>query len=392
MTVCRLPSAALPLRRVGSSDRRPSVDEIVAVERPDLPLYCLRPGVIADTARRFTAAFSGAVMYAVKCNPEPIVLRALAAGGIHRFDVASPGEIALLRRLLPEAELHYMHPVKSRSAIAEAYGRYGVRSFALDSLDELAKIDDQTGGADDLTLIVRLAVPKGRAVCDLSGKFGASPSEAVTLLRAVRARAVRLGVSFHVGSQCVEPEAYDAALALVGGVVAAAGVGVEVVDVGGGFPVDYPGSAVPPLDAFLDAIAAGQRHLPAGVELWAEPGRALVAAGGSLVVRVELRRDSALYLTDGAYGGLHDAGPPLAMCFPTRLIRPGGTISGRLAPFRLFGPTCDSADVMPGPFLLPDDVREGDWIEIGQMGAYGSSLRTAFNGFGEALVAEVRDD
>lgn len=390
MTVCRLQTAVMPLRPVRPAHRRPSVDEVVAAERPDLPLYCIRPSRIADSARSFTAAFAGAVMYAVKCNPEPVVLRALAAGGIHRFDVASPGEIALVRRLLPAAELHYMHPVKSRSAIAQAYRRHGVRSFALDSLDELAKINDETGGADDLTLIVRLAVPKGRAVCDLSGKFGANPGEAVPLLRAARARAVRLGVSFHVGSQCLDPAAYEAALVLAGGVVAAAGVGVEVVDVGGGFPVDYPGGEAPPLEAFLDTIAAARRHLPPDVELWAEPGRALVAAGGSLVVRVELRRGNALYITDGVYGGLHDAGP-LAMCFPARLLRPDGVITGRPAPFRLFGPTCDSADAMPGPFLLPDDVAEGDWIEFGQLGAYGSALRTAFNGFGESLLAEVRD-
>jgi ornithine decarboxylase len=389
MTVHRLPPAAPPPRRIAHGHPLPTVDEVVAAHRPDLPLYCIRPQLITETVRRFVAAFPGPVLYAVKCNPEPTVLRAIAAGGVHRFDVASPAEIALTRKLFPAAELHFMHPVKSRSGIAEAYRRHGVRSFALDSLDELAKIRDETGGADDLTLMVRLAVPKGRVVCDLSGKFGAGREDAVPLLRAARSHCERLGVSFHVGSQCIEPAAYDKAMALVGGVIAAAGIGVEVVDVGGGFPVDYPGSDAPPLDDFIAAISAARRHLPAEVDLWAEPGRALVATGGSLVVRVELRRGSALYVTDGVYGGLHDAGRPLSMCFPTRLIRPDGQPQGDPAPFQLFGPTCDSADALPGPFLLPDDVAEGDWIEIGLLGAYGASLRTGFNGFAEALIAEV---
>lgn len=391
MTVCRLPAAVPPLHRIRlGSERLPSVAEIVAAERPDVPLYCLRPQAITRAAQRFIAAFPGKVMYAVKCNAEPRVLDALAAGGIQRYDVASPAEIALLRRLQPDATLHFMHPVKSRSAIRHAYGRFGVRSFALDSADELAKIADETGGAD-LTLIVRLAVPKGRAVCDLSGKFGAPPAEAAELLRGARVRAARLGVSFHVGSQCIDPQAYEAALALAGEVMAAAAVPVEVIDIGGGFPADYPGSAAPPLGAFLGAIAHGRRHLPAAAELWAEPGRALVAAGGSLVVRIELRRGQTLYINDGVFGGLHDAGR-LGMRYPVCLLRPGGAPSGRLEPFRLFGPTCDSADAMPGPFLLPDDVAEGDWIEIGQCGAYGAVLRTGFNGFGEAWLAEVRDD
>lgn len=391
MTVSPLASAA-PLRPAGfSTPELPTVDALVAALRPDLPVYCLRPDVIAAAARQFAAAFPGPVMYAVKCNPEPLVLDALAAGGITRFDVASPAEVAAVCRRLPAAELNFMHPVKSRSAIREAHGRYGVRSFALDSAAELEKITAETGAAPDLTLIVRLAVPPGRAVCDLSGKFGAAPDAAADLLRMARGRAARLGVSFHVGSQCADPQAYAAAMGLAGQVIRQAAVPVEVVDVGGGFPADYPGAPVPPLADFFQVVRAARRELPSGVALWAEPGRALVAAGGSLVVRIVLRRGSFLYINDGVFGGLHDAGP-LAMRFPARLIRPGGAAGGRLQPFHLFGPTCDSADVMPGPFLLPEDAGEGDWIEIGQLGAYGSALRTGFNGFGEALIAQVRGD
>ena len=120
-------------------------------------------------------------------------------------------------------------------------------------------------------------------------------------------------------------------------------------------------------------------------------GRALVAGGTSVVVQVQHRRGDALYINDGVYGSLSDAGAP-GFRFPVRLIRPDGAApSDQPAAFSLFGPTCDSADRMDGPFLLPADVAEGDWIEIGQLGAYGACLRTAFNGFDRARLVEVRD-
>lgn len=387
-----LRSAVTPLRRTPrTADGLPSVLEVVAARRPADPLVCLRPGVLTETARRFVAAFPGDVLYAVKCDPEPAVLRALYAGGIRHFDVASPAELRLVRQLFPSAEAHFMHPVKARPAIREAHA-LGCRTFVLDTLDELLKIGDETRGAPDLTLVVRLALPKTGAFYDLGGKFGAQPGEAVELLRASRRLAAQLGVCFHVGSQCLDPAAYQAALALAGEVVARAGVPIELLDVGGGFPAAYPGMTPPPLDDFLAAIASGVARLalPGGCRLWCEPGRALVATGGSLVVQVLLRRGRALYLNDGVYGSLADAGR-VGMRFPARLIRPSGEVRGAPVPFRFFGPTCDSADRMDGPFLLPDDVREGDWIELGQLGAYGSCMRTAFNGYGAADVVEVRD-
>jgi ornithine decarboxylase len=274
-----------------------------------------------------------------------------------------------------------------------------VRDFVLDSAGELAKILAETGGAGaarfgDLGLVVRLALPKGEAVYDLSGKFGAAPAEAAALLRAARPHAARLGVSFHVGSQCLEPLAWRRALVLVGEVIRDAGVPVEIVDVGGGFPVAYPGVEPPALGAFFAEIEAGFEALGLleDAALWAEPGRALVAAGGSVVVQVQGRRGDALYVNDGVYGALSDAGLP-GFTFPVRLIRPDAppAPSPALREFTLFGPTCDSADRMRGPFPLPDDVREGDWIEIGQLGAYGACLRTGFNGFDRARIVEVRD-
>jgi ornithine decarboxylase len=366
--------------------------------RPSDPLLCLRPAAIAGAARRFVDLFPGDVLYAVKCNPEPRLLRALWAGGVRHFDCASLPEVALVRKLLPAAEVHFMHPVKSRPAIRDAFDVYGVTDFAFDSADELAKILQETvpvglvGDPPVLGLFVRLALPKGGAVYDLSGKFGAPLGEAVELLRAARPHAARLGIAFHVGSQCLEPDAYLRAMALAGEASANCGVPVDVVDVGGGFPASYPDMTPPPLADYMAAIAAGAATLPADVRLWAEPGRALVAGGGSVVVQVQLRRGETLYVNDGVYGNLSDAGA-LGFRFPARRIRFGEADEARErhADFALFGPTCDSVDRMRGPFRLPADMREGDWIELGQLGAYGACLRTGFNGFGRADLVEVGD-
>jgi ornithine decarboxylase len=395
--VARPRSAVSPLRRSFAAYpvRRPTVDEVVAADLPEEPVHCLRPAVVAETARDFVDGFPGDVLYAVKCNPDPSVLRALWQGGVRHFDCASLPEVRLVRTMFPDAAIHFMHPIKARGAIREAWAQHGVRDFVLDSAAELAKIRDEiaaTGVRGALGLIVRIGLPKGGAKLDLSGKFGASAGDAVALLRASRACAATVGVSFHVGSQCLDPLAWRAALALTGSIVAEAGVTVDVVDVGGGFPVAYPDQEPPEMGAFFAEIEDGFERLGLpGATLWAEPGRALVAAGTSVVVQVQARRGDTLYVNDGVYGSLSDAGE-LAFRYPVRLVRPGGAVSDETIGFSLFGPTCDSADVMRGPFVLPADVAEGDWIEIGQLGAYGACLRTAFNGFDRARIVEVEDE
>ncbi|PWS34731.1 decarboxylase [Falsiroseomonas bella] len=396
MTDLRFRGAVSPLSRApgGATLRRPdqklprSVDALVARLRPEAPLHCIRPATIEGAARSFLAAFPGETLYAVKCNPEPAVLRALWRGGVRRFDCASEAEVRLVRNMFPDAAIHFMHPVKSRGAIREAWQRQGVRDFVLDSAEELAKLREETGGGEGLGLVVRLALPKGGAMYDLSGKFGAAPADAVALLRAARPHAQKLGVSFHVGSQCLDPSAYSRAIALAAAVIREAGVAVDLLDVGGGFPVAYPDVVPPPLPAFMAAIrqAVAAEGL-SGLALWAEPGRALVAAGTSVVLQVQHRRGDALFVNDGVYGALSDAGAP-GFRFPVRLLRDS---AAPLVACSFFGPTCDSADHMKGPFLLPGDVAEGDWIEVGQLGAYGASLRTAFNGFDRAGIAEVAD-
>ena len=399
MSQLRVRSAVSPLRRVApaaiAAVPLATIDAVIADLRPEEPVHCIRPAALAATAAGFIAAFPGDTLYAVKCNPDPTVLRALWAGGVRHFDCASLNEVALVRTMFADAEIHFMHPVKARGAIREAWARHGVRAFVFDSASELAKIGDEiaaTRVAGDLGLIVRLALPKGGAVLDLSGKFGAEAADAVALLRTARPVAKRLGVAFHVGSQCLDPLAWRAALAIAGAVVREAGVAIDIVDVGGGLPVVYPDTDLPELGAIMAEIEGGfdALGLP-NARLWAEPGRALVAGGGSVVVQVQARRGDALYINDGVFGSLADAGA-LGFRYPARAIHadrraPGAPSRG----FRFYGPTCDSADAMAGPFFLPDDIAEGDWIEIGQLGAYGACLRTAFNGFDRARIVEVID-
>jgi ornithine decarboxylase len=367
--------------------------DLVRERSPERPVALVRPGAVAVAAHWFRANFTGEILYAVKANPSPWAISAMASNGVTAFDVASIAEIEAVATHAPGAVMAFMHPVKSRSAIASAYFDHGVRTFALDTPEELAKIVDCTGGASDLNLIVRLAVDTSGAAYSLSGKFGAGAHDAPPLLLAARRATQELmGVSFHVGSQCMRPSAYQAAMAQVSRALVRAGVFADVVDVGGGFPSVYPGMVPPDLSEYAAAIDRGFNEMMVHetTELWCEPGRALVAESASLLTRVELRKGDALYLNDGAYGSLFDAAHA-KWPFPVKLVRPEDDARATLKPFTFFGPTCDSIDHMPGPFWLPEDVREGDHVEIGMLGAYGVAMATRFNGFGEVETAEVED-
>jgi ornithine decarboxylase len=361
-----------------------SADDVVRRSRPEIPVTCFRPTALHQAAKWFLANFPGKVYYAVKANPAPYVMQGLVDAGIHCFDVASIPEIHLAKKYCPTGEVAFMHPVKSRPAIEQAYFDHNVRSFAFDSLPELEKIVTCTGKSKDLDLILRLAVPNTASELPLSNKFGADPAKAVELVKAARKYARRAGISFHVGSQTMDPQAYLTALTLVGNILRAMPrTRVDIIDIGGGYPSVYPDMIPPALSEYKATIDRGLDQLPhpERYEFWCEPGRALVAESASIVVKVELRKDDVLYINDGTYGSLFDAGH-MGFRYPVRLIRPtpGGT-SAALKGFRFYGPTCDSVDYMPGPFFLPEDVREGDYIEIGQLGAYGNTMRTDFNGF-----------
>lgn len=366
--------------------------DLVRERLPELPVACVRPERVSIAATWFRDNFPGEVLYAVKANPSPWALDAMYATGLRWFDVASEEEIKLVASRYPDAKMAFMHPVKSRKAIERSYFEHGVRVFSLDCEAELEKIVAATQRADDLTLVVRLAVNNADAMYALSNKFGASAENAPALLRKARGFADNLGVSFHVGSQCMNPSAYRDAIELASQIIREAGVILDVVDVGGGFPSAYPGMTPPDLELYVKVIKEAFEEMPVAMnaQLWCEPGRALVAESSSILARVELVKDGALHINDGSYGNLFDA----AHCkwpFPVKAHRPDGEFEGELQGFKLYGPTCDSMDTMEGPFVLPTDIREGDYIEIGMLGAYGVAMQTRFNGFGETETVGVRD-
>lgn len=366
---------------------------LVREQSPERPVALVRRAPVSIAAQWFQSHFKGTLFYAVKANPSAWVIETLRDAGITSFDVASINEVKRVRELAPEARLAFMHPVKSRRAISEAYYDFGVRTFSLDTHEELSKILDATGGARDLNLIVRLATTGEGANLPLTNKFGAQAYEAPALLLAARqATQDRMGISFHVGSQCMRPTAYAAAMSAASRSLVRAGVLADIVDVGGGFPSVYPGMVPPALSEYMDVIdrAFEDMKVHEATELWAEPGRALVAESTSILTRVELRKGDALYLNDGAYGSLFDA-THAKWPFPVRLWRAEGEVSPELRPFRFYGPTCDSIDHMPGPFWLPADVAEGDYVEIGMLGAYGVAMSTGFNGYGDTDTVFLDD-
>lgn len=364
-----------------------SSDELVAELRPVDPVHIFRMDRFEQAGYEFIAGFTGTPMYAVKCNPDKAVIQALYRSGIRSFDVASIGEVRQVKKIAPKAKLYFMHPIKSREAIFEAYFTHGVRRYVLDTQAELFKILQETRLAGDLELFVRVAVNNTHAALSLSGKFGATPEEAVELLKACRAVCTKLGVSFHVGSQCMNPVAYREAIAQVASIAEKSGVKIDVIDVGGGFPVAYEGMTPPPLaDYFAEIAQAIADHGLQDLELLAEPGRALVGRGMSLIARVELRKDHhdgthTLHINDGTYGGLQEGAKWQGIRYPVRQAGRKAESIEDVLPFRLAGPTCDSLDMLPGPYMLPADINEGDWIEIEQHGAYGLCTRTTFNGF-----------
>jgi ornithine decarboxylase len=366
---------------------------VVRATAPDQPVILNRPHAAARAARYFLEKFPGRTLYAVKANPSPDLLRVLWDAGVTHYDVASIAEVRLVRATLPQAVLCFMHPVKTASAIREAYAEHGCRVFSLDTMDELEKIKAATDNAEDLTLCVRLRVSSEYSELSLAAKFGADLTEAPALLQAARQAADSLGVCFHVGSQAMTPHAYVQAMERVRAAIVDASVLVDVIDVGGGFPSIYPGMEPPPLEDYFGIIDRTYESLPISysAELWCEPGRALCAEYNSLIVKVEKRRGSELYINDGAYGALFDAAH-VGWRFPVRLLREGAEAAGEEEAFSFYGPTCDDLDHMEGPFALPTDTAAGDWIEIGMLGAYGAAMKTAFNGFGESVVHEASDE
>lgn len=385
-------------------DRFETARQAALTMRPDVPVYCFRPGVLAADGRAFREAFPGRTAYAVKANGEDMVLKVLVENaGIDCFDVASPAEFSAVRALAPTAELLYMHPVKAQSDIRLALEDFRVRSLAIDHEDELAKIVKIVRGLDlnpkEITLFVRLAV-RGQAAYELSKKFGAAPGHAVELVRRAANIGFNVGLCFHVGSQVEDTDTYERALASAAWVRSRADVEIAALDVGGGFPaaygVDSPNDAgtIPDTRALIAEVVDEAREWGfEEVPLVAEPGRVIVARSFSLIVRVLLRKGRRIYINDGIWASLSDSWTG-RITLPARLLpdparRRRSAEKSRIAAFKVFGATCDSVDILSRPFYLPEMVDTGDWIEIGHIGAYSLALRTHFNGFYPDTFVEV---
>ncbi len=370
-----------------------TVDELVNQLRPVEPVYCIRKKSIQIASKIFQKKFPGKILYAVKTNPNTEVLKTLLQSGIKDFDVASIKEIADIRKIDPKAKCSYMHTVKSRESINEAYFKFGVKAFAMDSKDELIKIIESTNNAKDLELFIRVSVSNEHAEIDLSKKFGALSSEVTGLLRLTKQYAKKIGLSFHVGSQCMHPISYSKGIAEIGNIIKKTKIVPDFINVGGGFPAIYPDLVPQNIDNYFEEIKIALKNLKLDKlpEILCEPGRAIVAESGSTIVKVNLRKKQKLYINDGTYGSLFDAGVP-NIVYPSRLITIGRTISKKLTSFDFYGPTCDSMDYMKGPFILPNNIKENDYIELGQLGAYGLTFRTEFNGFYSNKIYEVEDE
>ena len=368
------------------------VNELVNTLKPDYPVYCIRPDSLKTSTRFFKNNFPGKVLYAVKTNPNEEVLKHIISNGIKDFDTASITEILLIKKLKPDAHIYFMHTIKSRNDISEAYFNLGIKDFALDTKDELIKILEATNHAKDLTLYIRIAISNEHAEIDLSRKFGAPSSEALGLVRLCKEHANKIGISFHVGSQCMHKISFSKAIREVGNIIKKTKIIPDIINVGGGFPSVYPDLNPEPIENYLNEIkdSIKKLNLPVTPELICEPGRAIVAESGSTIVKVNLRKKQKLYINDGTYGTLFDAGVP-NFILPSRMILNGRIQSKKLTAFNFFGPTCDSMDYMKGPFMLPNNIKEGDYIELGQLGAYGLTFRTKFNGFYSDEIFETAD-
>ena len=370
-----------------------SVEKLVNQLKPTEPVYCIRRDSINIASKFFQNKFPGKILYAVKTNPHPLVLKTIVESGINDFDIASIKEVEAIRSVSPDAKCSYMHTVKSKESINEAYFKYNIKTFSIDTKDELIKILNSTNQAKDLELFVRVAVSNEHAEIDLSKKFGAQTSEAIGLYRLTKQYAKKIGLSFHVGSQCMHPISYSKGINEIKYIIKKTKIVPDVINIGGGFPTIYPDLVPQSLDSYFEEIknSLNKLKLEKKPEIICEPGRAIVAESGSTIVRVNLRKKQKLYINDGTYGTLFDAGVP-NIVYPSRIITSGRIISKKLTSFDFYGPTCDSMDYMKGPFILPNNIKEGDYIELGQLGAYGLTFRTQFNGYYSDSIYEVCDD
>ena len=377
------------------------VNDFVDKYNPDIPVYCFRPELVKNSVNFFKDNFNFAnhksrILYSVKSNPDDNLLKLINNLGINDFDVASINEIKLINKTLGgSVKLYFMHPVKSYESISLSYNKYNIKDFSLDTHDELYKILQATNYAKDLNLHIRLAIPCSNSAIELSTKFGILPSQAIDLIKDVAKYSRKTGICFHVGSQCMDPIEYRKAIMIAGDLIEKNKLKIDIFDIGGGFPAKYTSMNPPSIKKYFNEIKDSLKSVNINneCEIWCEPGRSLVAESFSLLVRVEARKDNILYINDGTYGGLFDAGS-LEFSFPARGLRSEKIqekLDDEMQDFSFYGPTCDSIDFMKGPFYLPKNIKAGDYIEIFQLGSYSKSMRSNFNGFNDFKEIIVED-
>jgi ornithine decarboxylase len=364
--------------------------EFLRSVQPENPVLFFAPSALQTAARRFIDGFPGMVTYAVKSNPGEAVVENLAAAGVRGYDVASPFEMHLIRRLAPDAALHYNNPVRSRAEIAVAV-ELGVKSYSVDSRSELEKLiaDVPVEGTE---ITVRFKLPVSGAAYNFGAKFGATAEVAVGLLQRVAEAGFIPSITFHPGTQCTDPAAWDSYIRAAAAIAVEARVTIARLNVGGGFPSHRLHGVVPQLEAtfaLIDRVATeafgDDRPL-----LVCEPGRGLCGDAFTLAARVKaVRDDTHVFLNDGIYGALAEL-PLIGVIDRTRVVTPEGAArKGTAMPRIVFGPTCDSVDRLPGDVMLPGDIAEGDFVIFEGLGAYSTVTNTRFNGFGELTMATV---
>lgn len=364
--------------------------EFLRNQQPENPVLFFSPSALQAAARRFIDGFPGMVTYAVKSNPGEEVIENLAAAGVRGYDCASAFEIDLIRRLAPDAAIHYNNPVRARSEILHAVEK-GVKSYSVDSKSELAKLIELVP-ARDTEISVRFKLPVAGAAYNFGAKFGATAELATELLRTVADAGFIPSITFHPGTQCTDPAAWETYIRTAADIARDAGVTIARLNVGGGFPSHRLTGVIPQLEAtfaLIDRVAT-EAFGPARPMLVCEPGRALCGDAFTLAARVKaLRDDTHVFLNDGVYGSLTEL-PLIGVIDRVQVMSPEGQLrTGAALPRIVFGPTCDSVDRLPGEVPLPSDIAEGDYVIVQGMGAYSTVTNTRFNGFGELAMATV---
>lgn len=359
----------------------PDIESLLG-ERPSHPVYCIYPHIYRESATEFLSGFPGRVLYAVKANPDPTVLKLIASAGVTQFDCASLPEIELVDAVVPNAKKYFMTPVRVRGAARTAQEKHGVKHFLIDHVSALASLLEEIQPTQSV-IFARMAVHHESAFEDLSARFGAPHEEMPALLQEIEDSGAEPALAFNVGSSVTDPEAYRYAIEVTKSVLEKIPSRLRLLDVGGGYPKSYPDFIVPGLEEYFSAVKQSVRKLPLAdnAEVLGEPGRALAAPGMSAVVEVLLRKDDRLFLNDGMFGIfwlLRIDGPDR---FPVRAYRDGRVLESKTKEFQVNGPTCDSTDTLPGLVPLPADIRAGDYLEFGNIGAYSIGGRTDYNGF-----------